>query len=117
WDGGAAVWGATGATGWGPSRRLGSPHPSDPGRLAPATPRPRRRPRSLGELRPGRPVRVARVQAAELQAAQGPGGPEVAHDPEHVAPPRVHQSQRAGTVSDCRAEILLIDQESCSSMR
>src|SRR4029453_11119618 len=37
--------------------------------------------------------------------------------PEHVAPPRVHQSQRAGTVSDCRAEILLIDQESCSSMR
>jgi hypothetical protein len=60
---------------------------------------------------------AALVQQAELQAAHGPGGPEVAHDPEHVAPPRVHQSQRAGTVSDCRAEILLIDQESCSSMR
>ena len=57
------------------------------------------------------------VQRAELQAAQGPGGPEVAYDPEHVAPPRVHQSQRACIVSDCRAEILLIDQESCSSMR
>jgi hypothetical protein len=56
WDGGAAVWGATGAAGWEPSRRLGSAHPSDPGRLAPATPRPRRRPRSLRELRPGRPV-------------------------------------------------------------
>jgi hypothetical protein len=60
---------------------------------------------------------AALVQRAELQAAHGPGGPEVAHDPEHVVPPRVHQSQRACTVSDCRAEILLIDQESCSSMR
>jgi hypothetical protein len=60
---------------------------------------------------------VDRVQRAELQAAQGPGGPEVAHDPERVAPPRVHQSQRAGIVSDCRAEILLIDQESCSRVR
>jgi hypothetical protein len=60
---------------------------------------------------------VDRVQRAELQAAKGPGGPGAAYDPEHVAPPRVHQSQRACIVSDCRAEILLIDQESCSSMR
>ena len=68
---------------------------------------------SLGD----RSFKAALVGRAELQAAQGPGGPEVAHDPAHVGPPRVHQSQRAGTVSDSCAEILLIDQESCSSMR
>jgi hypothetical protein len=68
---------------------------------------------SLGD----RSFKAALVGRAELQAAQGPGGPEVAHDPEHVASPRVHQSQRAGTVSDSRAEILLINQESCSSIR
>jgi hypothetical protein len=68
---------------------------------------------SLGD----RSFKAALVGRAELQAAQGPGGPEVAHDPEHVASPGVHQSQRAGTVSDSRAEILLINQESCSSIR
>jgi hypothetical protein len=68
---------------------------------------------SLGD----RSFKAALVGRAELQAAQGPGGPEVAHDPAHVGPARVHQSQRAGTVSDSCAEILLIDQESCSSMR
>jgi hypothetical protein len=56
------------------------------------------------------------VQRTELEAAQGPGGPEVAHDPVHVVP-RVHESQRDGTVSDSPAEILLTDHESCSSMR
>jgi hypothetical protein len=56
------------------------------------------------------------VPRAELQAAHGSGGPEVAHDPEHVASPRVHQSQRACAVSGSCAEILLKDQESCSSM-
>jgi len=60
---------------------------------------------SLGD----RSFKAALVGRAELQAAQGPGGPEVAHDPAHVGPPRVHQSQRAGTVSDSCAEIVLID--------
>jgi hypothetical protein len=69
--------------------------------------------RSLGD----RPFLAALVQRAELEAAQGPGGPEVAHDPEHVGPPRVHQSQRDCALSDSRAEILLIDQESCTSVR
>jgi hypothetical protein len=68
---------------------------------------------SLGD----RSFKAALVGRAELQAAQGSGGPEVAHDRAHVGPPRVHQSQRAGIVSDSCAEILLIDQESCSSMR
>jgi hypothetical protein len=57
------------------------------------------------------------LQQAELKAAQGPEGPKVAHDPAHVGPPRVHESQRGCTISDSRAEILLKDQESCSSMR
>jgi hypothetical protein len=39
---------------------------------------------SLGD----RSFKAALVGRAELQAAQGPGGPEVAHDPEHVASPR-----------------------------
>ena len=69
--------------------------------------------RSLGD----RSFLAALVQRAVLEAAQGPGGPEVAHDPEHVGSPRVHESQRDCALSDSRAEILLIDQESCSSMR
>jgi hypothetical protein len=56
------------------------------------------------------------VGRAELEAAHGPGGPQVAHDSAHACPPRVHQSQRDCTVSDSRAEILLRGQESCSSM-
>jgi hypothetical protein len=71
-----------------------------------------------GSCSPGdRSFKAALVGRAEFQAAQGPGGPEAAHDPAHVGPARVHQSQRAGTVSDGCAEILLIDQESCSSIR
>jgi hypothetical protein len=69
--------------------------------------------RSLGD----RSFLAALVQRAELEAAQGPGGPEVAHDPEHVGRPRVHQSQKDCALSDSRAEILLIDQESCTSVR
>ncbi len=57
------------------------------------------------------------LQRAEPKAAQGPEGPKVAYDPEHVGPRRVHESQRGCTLSDRRAEILLGDQESCSSMR
>jgi hypothetical protein len=58
------------------------------------------------------------LQRAQFKAAQGPEGPKVAHDdPEHVGPRRVHESQTGCTVSDRRAEILLKDQESCSSMR
>jgi hypothetical protein len=48
--------GAMGAAEVEPSRCLESPHPSDPGRLAPGIPRSKRRPRSLGQLQPGRPV-------------------------------------------------------------
>ncbi len=68
---------------------------------------------SLGD----RFVIAALVQRAERKAPQGSGGPEVANDPAHVVPPRVHQSQRACTLSDRRAGILRKDQESCSSVR
>jgi hypothetical protein len=60
---------------------------------------------------------AAVAQRAQFKAAQAPEGPKVAHDLEHVGPRRVHESQRDCTVSDRRAEILLGDQESCSSMR
>jgi hypothetical protein len=57
------------------------------------------------------------VQQAELEAADGPGGLEGAHDPAHVACLRVHESQRNCALSEYPAEILLNGRESWSSVR
>jgi hypothetical protein len=116
-DGGAAVWGATARPDPNPAAAWGAPTLATQAASCQLPPGHEGDRAAWGSCGLGDRFLVDRVQRAELQAAQGPGGPEVAHDPEHVAPPRVHQSQRACTVSDCRAEILLIDQESCSSVR
>jgi hypothetical protein len=117
-DGGAAVWGPRARADWNPAAAWRAPTLATPAGSRQASPGQEgdRAPwgsRSLGD----RPFLAALVQRAELEAAHGPGGPEVAHDPEHVGPPRVHQSQRDCALSDSRAEILLIDQESCTSVR
>jgi hypothetical protein len=117
-DGGVAVWGPRARPDSGPSHRRSRPTlPTEAGsrQLPPGQEGDRA---AWGRCSLGSRSFIAdRVQRAELEAAHGPGGPEVAHDPAHVVPPRVHQSRRACTVSDSRAEILLRDQESCSSMR
>jgi hypothetical protein len=117
-DGGAAVWGPRARADWNPAAAWRAPTLATQAgsrQLPPGQEDDRAAwgSRSLGD----RPFLAALVQRAELEAAQGPGGPEVAHDPEHVGPPRVHQSQRDCALSDSRAEILLIDQESWSSVR
>jgi hypothetical protein len=116
-DGGAAVWGTTARPDPNPAAAWRAPTLATQAASRQLPPGQQGGRAAWGSCGLGDRFVAALVQRAELQAAQGPGGPEVAHDPEHVAPPRVHQSQRACTVSDCRAEILLIDQESCSSMR
>jgi hypothetical protein len=117
-DGGAAVWGPRAQPDWNPAAAWRAPTlatQASSRQLPPGQEGDRAAwgSRSLGD----RPFLAALVQRAELEAAHGPGGPEVAHDPEHVGPPRVHQSQRDCALSDSRAEILLIDQESCTSVR
>jgi hypothetical protein len=117
-DGGAAVWGPRARPDWNPAAAWRAPTLATQAgsrQLPPGQEGDRAAwgSRSLGD----RPFLAALVRRAELEAAQGPGGPEVAHDPEHVGPPRVHQSQRDCALSDSRAEILLIDQESCTSVR
>jgi hypothetical protein len=117
-DGGAAVWGPRARPDWNLAAAWRAPTLATQAGSRQLPPgqegdRAARGSRSLGD----RSFLAALVERAELEAGQGPGGPEVAHDPEHVGRPRVHQSQRDCALSDCRAEILLIDQESFTSVR
>jgi hypothetical protein len=57
------------------------------------------------------------LQQAELEAAQGPEGPKGRARPRARRPSPSSRIPKGMHCSDSRAEILLKDQESCSSMR
>jgi hypothetical protein len=117
-DGGAAEWGPRARPDWRPAAAPSAPTLATKARWRQLPPGQQGDHAAWGGCSLGdRSFLADRVQRAELAAAHGRGGPEVGHDPEHVACPRVHQSQRDGTVPDRRAGILLTDQESCRGMR
>ena len=100
-----------------PSRCLESPTLATPASSRQASPGQEGDRAAWGNCSLGDRLLADLVQQAELEAADGPGEPEGAHDPAHVACLRVHESQKDCALSDYPAEILLKGQESWSSVR
>jgi hypothetical protein len=116
-DGGAAVWGPRARPDWNPAAAWRAPTLATQAGSRQLPPGQEGDRAAWGSCSLGDRLFADLVQQAELEAADGPEGLEGAHDPAHVACLRVHESQRDCALSDSRAEILLIDQESCTSVR
>jgi hypothetical protein len=116
-DGGAAVWAPWARPKWNPAAAWRAPTLATPAGSRQVSPGQEGDRAAWGSCSLGDRLLADLVQQAELEAADGPGGLEGAHDPAHVACLRVHESQRDCALSDYPAEILLKGQESWSSVQ